>query len=60
MKLFAVVGGWNYEGYDTPVGIYSSREKAEVALKEVKAGYDERGIVEYELDGPPETLRCPT
>lgn len=49
-KLYALIGGWDYEGYSEPVGIYSSEKKAEAAKKDAYNGYDSLEIFEYELD----------
>lgn len=35
MQLYAVLGGWDYEGFEI-VGIYDSQEKAEAAIQKVK------------------------
>lgn len=50
MKLYALIGGWDYEGHDEPVGIYSTKEKAEAAKAVAYKSYDELDIYEYELD----------
>lgn len=57
MKLYALIGGFSYEGYDDPVGIFSSLEKAEEARKIAYDGYDTLKIHEYELDVVPEHQR---
>ena len=54
-KVYIIIGGWNYEGYALPEGVYSTRAKAETMLKKVKSGYDGKPeIVEYELNADPE------
>ena len=54
MKLFAVIGMWDYEGKDAPAGIYSTQELAEAALDRIKDdednSYDDIRIYEYDLD----------
>lgn len=50
MRLFVVIGGWDYEGYGQPDGIYSTLEAAERAKSEAYRGYDSIEIIEYELD----------
>ena len=53
MKLFAVIIGTNYEGYDEPAGIFSTYEKAsEFYDIQIKKGYDSIDIFEYEIDKP--------
>lgn len=54
MKLFALIGGWDYEGYDDPVGIFSTKEKAEEAKSVAYKSYDHLEIFEYDLDVVPE------
>lgn len=50
--VYAVIGGWNYEGYDDPAGIYSTPEKAQAALKRAEQSkyYDFVSIDEYTID----------
>ena len=50
MKIFVVCGFWDYEGYDEPIGVYSSIELAEKAISVAYKKYDEIVIEEYELD----------
>ena len=55
MKLSVVVEGFSYEGYDTPFGIFSTRELAEAAQQELRSKEyhaDFIEVVEYELDKP--------
>jgi len=52
MKLWALIGGWNYEGNDAPAGIFSTPEKAEAAKATAYKGYDNIDVTEYELDVP--------
>lgn len=49
-KVFVLIGGWSYEGYSEPDGIYSTKEKAEAAKKDAYDGYDSLDIMEYEID----------
>lgn len=53
MKLFVVLGYWNYEGFDEPIGVFSSRGAAEECLKHAYNGYDGKEIREYDLDQIP-------
>lgn len=50
MKLYALIGGWNYEGNDEPVGIYSTKKLAEDARSVAYKSYDCLDVYEYELD----------
>jgi hypothetical protein len=55
MKLYCVIGGWDYEGYSEPEGIFSSRERAEARAEELRnsvmiAKYNYVDVIEYELD----------
>lgn len=49
-KVYVVIGGWDYEGYNEPDGVYSTRKKAELALKNAYKGYDKVEIMAYEID----------
>ena len=53
MKVWLVIGGWDYEGYAMPEGVFSTEELAKEALARVR-GYDDKEIVEYEIDKPRE------
>ena len=50
MKVYIVIGGWNYEGYGEPNGVFSTKEKAEECLKFVKKRYDYAEIMEYTIN----------
>lgn len=56
MKVFVVIGWWHHGNCDDPIGVFSSREKAEACLKGMAAGpkrspgYDGEEILEYDLD----------
>jgi hypothetical protein len=50
MKVFVAIGGYAYEGYAAPIGVYSTKELAEEAIKKASRGYDDREIFEYEID----------
>lgn len=52
MRLWALIGRWDYEGRDAPVGIFSTLEKAEAAKATAYKGYDNIDVTEYELDVP--------
>ena len=54
MKLWVLIGGWDYEGYDKPAGVFSSKEAAESAKASAYKGYDDLDIFEYNLDEVPE------
>jgi hypothetical protein len=51
-KAFVVIGGWDYEGFSAPAGIYSTKEKAEAAKDHARANhsYDTLEILEYDLN----------
>ena len=53
-KVWIVMGGWQFEGYDEPVGVYSTKERAEevAALVKEKA-YDKVTVFERELEAEP-------
>ncbi len=52
MKVYVVVGGWDYEGYSEPTGVYSTKEKADAAKQHARSNhsYDNLEIMEYDLD----------
>lgn len=50
MTYWIAAGGWNYEGFDDPVGVYSTKEKAIEALARAYKGYDFRTVWPCELD----------
>ena len=52
MKVWIVIGGWEYEGYAEPSGVFSSKEKANLFVASDKCynGYDEIKVLEYEVD----------
>lgn len=49
-RLFVVVGAFNNEGYDLPIGVYSTRELAEDAKVNNESLYENIKIYEYTLD----------
>lgn len=51
-KVFVVIGGWNYEGWSAPMGIYSTREKADAAIAHARENhsYDDLDVLEYDID----------
>ena len=49
MKIYAVVGGFDYEGYTEPSGLYSSADAAAEAA-EAETGYDFVYVYTYELN----------
>lgn len=53
MKVYALIGGWDYEGNDEPVGIYSTREKAVEVKGKIRHGYDVLDVYEFEVDHTP-------
>lgn len=51
MKVWIVVGFWNNGDYDRPIGVYSSKERAEQAANvQGEDSYDDIEIWEYEVD----------
>lgn len=50
MKVWVALGGWDHEGYSLPIGVYTSPELAFDALKLGYDAYQEKIVVEYELD----------
>ena len=52
MKLYAVIGEFFYE-CSTLIGVFSSEDKAQVALGNVKTPYDSLEIEEITLDEDP-------
>lgn len=52
--LYVLIGGISYEGYNPPLGVYSTKELAEEAkAKAVKDDFDVLHIFEYKLDADP-------
>lgn len=53
-KVFVVIGGWDYEGYSDPTGVYSTKEAAELAKQHAanreNHSYDNLDILEYDLN----------
>lgn len=51
-KVFVIIGGWDYEGYTSPTGVYSSRELADAAVAHARANhsYDDLDVLEYTVD----------
>jgi hypothetical protein len=58
MKLYIVVGGWDWEGKDEPEGIFSTREKATAFAAIYDSGHDLVEIYEYDLDVPGSKVEC--
>jgi hypothetical protein len=53
MLVYAVIVGYNYEGYSEPAGIFSTYEKASEFYDRMdKKAYDSVEIFEYEMDEP--------
>ena len=48
-KLFVALGGLDYEGYSEPIGVFSTKKKAEKAVREA-TGYDHTKVIDYRLD----------
>ena len=48
MKVWIVIGGYDYEGYTEPTGVYSTEALAKEGLKHCSG--DNRDILEYEID----------
>ena len=49
MKLYVVIRGWDYEGFDEPIGVFDDKELAEKAKISYKH-YDFKEILEYDLN----------
>ena len=49
MKLYVLIGGWNYEGFGEPDGVFLTKKKAEEEKKKLR-GYDFTRIYEYTID----------
>ena len=51
-KLFVLIGHFDYEGYDQPEGIFTTRAKAEAFKREHvhPRSYDDIDIIEYTLN----------
>lgn len=59
MKVYVLIGGWDYEGNDEPEGVYSTKEKAEEAKAHAYDGYSDIEILEYDIDDEPRWVkRC--
>lgn len=52
MKVWIAVGGFSYEGWDKPIGAYSTEELARQALACGYSRYDDREVFCYEIDDP--------
>ncbi len=53
MKLYVAMGGWNNsDGFEEPIGVFSTVELAQAAIYKVhkQARFDIINIQEYELD----------
>jgi hypothetical protein len=53
MKLYTVIRFIDHEGYDVPIAIFTTKEKAEEYLKrknENKESWEDWDIFEYEAD----------
>jgi len=51
MLVFVVVGGHDYEGYSTPIGVASTLESAWNMLNECTDSYDYKTVFKYLVDG---------
>lgn len=49
MKVWVAIGGWNYEGFSKPMGIFSTQEKAK-EVADASKGYGYVEVIEYEID----------
>lgn len=55
MKIWVLMGGWDYEGYDV-IGVYSSKRKAASALKKFEKrpySYQSLDLQSFKLDELP-------
>ena len=52
-KIYVAIGGWNYEGHDTPIGVYSTKKLAELAIKHTCVSYSFKFVEEYVLNDLP-------
>jgi hypothetical protein len=54
MKVYAVIGHWNYEGHDRPSRVFLNEEAARAYALELKAGCKSRSysvaVEDYEVD----------
>ena len=49
--MYVVIGGWDYEGYAPPIGVFDSIDAANNAIKTGKyKSYDFVKIYRYELN----------
>lgn len=58
MKVWIAIGSWHYQGYHDPIGVYSTPELAQKALDLNTTSYDDREVMEYQIDNP-KTLEPP-
>jgi hypothetical protein len=58
MKVWVVLGSWDYEGNDDPLGVYSSKERAEAVAEAERMHPHQRyncvDVEEYTLDEEPQ------
>ncbi len=57
MRVWVAVGWWDYDGYDEPIGVFSTEELARDALAKNATNYDGKGVYECELDTPGSTWK---
>ena len=51
MKVYILIGGWDYEGFAEPIGVYTTRALAhEAKIKFATARYDQVEVLEYDVD----------
>lgn len=50
MKVFVVLKLYDYEGYGEPEGVFSSQEKAELAIKQIKSKRTGGAFEVFELE----------
>ncbi len=51
MRVWVAIYGYDYEGYCEPIGVFTTEELAQEALKKKGFG-DNRDVFEYEIDVP--------
>ena len=51
MKVYILIGGWDYEGFAEPIGVYTTCALAhEAKIRFATARYDQVEVLEYDVD----------
>lgn len=50
MKVYVVIGSYDYEGYGQPVGVFDTFEAAVVARDAAAKRFDDIEILEYDMN----------